>query len=210
MNRNHRDPSTAHSWPSAEQAAELFAQLTASDPCATSDLAAAYIDPLIAHLCANNPYVDDHLCQEAAEQALVSLFKNPAQFKSDRGELAMYLKMSARKDLLNLLAREAKHHKNRTGLDSVELDAAARNNDDEDEDPDRPTFKHPALIDVIRDFSEEERIVFEFMRDGERCTEAFAAALGWEDLPRDEQSDRIKRVKDRIKQRLKRAVEGLS
>jgi DNA-directed RNA polymerase specialized sigma24 family protein len=201
------DTSGPGSWPSADRAAELVRRLAAGDPVAPSDFAAAYLDPLVAFLRATNPSADDHAVQDAAEDAIVSLCKNPAQFDPARGELAAYLKMSAAGDLKNLLAREKKHHRNRESWDSVELDAAARNSGDDGAD-DLPSFDHPALATVIAAFTADERRVFELIRAGERRNEVFAAALGLTHLTEVEWEAEVLRIKDRIKRRLKRAVEG--
>jgi RNA polymerase sigma factor (sigma-70 family) len=208
MNRDHRDTPT--SWPSADLAAELFLRLTVGNPRDISTFIEAYLDPLIAFLRSAHPGADDHTRQTVAEDALISLCKCPAQYTPSRGALAAYLRMSATGDLKNLLDRERKRCEKQKHWDCVEDDVVARNSDDEGDDFDLPSFDRPAIAAVIRGFSEEERKVFELMRAGERCNEVFAAALGWANLSRDEQSDRVKRVKDRIKQRLKRAVEGLS
>lgn len=190
-----------------EMAAELFARLVAGDPLAPSELAATFLDPLIAHLSFKWPKVDDHLRLSAAEEALISLFKNPAKFKPELRTLLGYLQMAAEGDLKNLSQREKRHHRDRTSWDSVELDQPARNEDCEVADSELPSFDHPTLAAAIRNFTEAERRAFELMRAGERSTAAFATALGIADLAATEQASEVKRVKDRIKLRLKRAME---
>jgi hypothetical protein len=197
-------------WPSDERAEKLFSRLTANDPLATSELAEAYLEPLIAFLSARHPYVDDHMRQTAVEEALISLFKNPTQFKRNLGGLTAYLKMSADGDLKNLLAKDEKHYRNRENHDPVELEAAHRNRDDRLADSELPSFDHPTLAAVIGGLSDGERATLELMRKGERKTSAFAAALGLADLSPDKQAVEVKRVKDRIKQRFKRTVEDES
>jgi hypothetical protein len=46
------------------------------------------------------------------------------------------------------------------------------------------------------------------MGAGERSTAVFAAAMGLADRPKDEQQREVKRMKDCLKQRLKRAGGG--
>ncbi len=61
---------------------------------------------------------------------------------------------------------------------------------------------------MIAAFDDAERRAFELMRAGERRTAVFAAALGLTDRPPAGQADEVKRVKDKIMQRLRRAWRG--
>jgi DNA-directed RNA polymerase specialized sigma24 family protein len=205
---NRATTTVRNTWPDAGEAGALFGRLIAGDPLAPSRCAEAFLEPLIAFLRTIHRHVDDHIRQDAAERAIISLCKRPSQFDPVRGDLVAYLMMSATADLRNLLMSENRHHQRRENWDSVELDGASGNSDDELEEPDLPSFDHPSLAAVIRDFSTAERVVFELMKDGERSTAAFAAALGLTDGTADDRESVVKRVKDRIKQRLKRAVEG--
>jgi DNA-directed RNA polymerase specialized sigma24 family protein len=206
MNRGHPHTPAAVPWPSPEEAAALFARLVAGDPLAPPVLAEAFLDPLVAHLRIKYPRVDDHAHRAAAADAIISLLKSPAQFDPAQRTLAGYLRMSAEGDLLNFLNREKKHHDRRENWDPVEHDTADRNSGEAGES-DLPSFDHPALAAVIRGLSDVERRVFELLVAGERGTEVFAAALGLADVSPDEQEASVKRAKDRIKQRLKRAAE---
>ena len=60
----------------------------------------------------------------------------------------------------------------------------------------------------IASFAEEERLALDLMREGARDTATFAVPLGLSHLSPSEQAARVKRVKDRVKKRLTRAVGG--
>ena len=198
------DASARDSWPPLAAAQELFARLLALDPLAPADFTAAYLDLLIAHLRRSN-HVDDHFIQEAAEDAILSLLKRPEQYDPTRASLEAYLGMSASGDLRNILRRDGRHHNRR---EDVEVGDVAGKSPDESDD-DLPTFDHPAFAAVIAEFTTDERATLGLMRGGERTTAVFAAALSITDRTPDEQFAEVKRVKDRIKLRLKRAAEGL-
>lgn len=194
-------------WPDARLACALLGGLIGGDPLAPSQFAEAYLEPLIAFLRAVHRQVDDHTRQEAAERAIISLCKSPNRFDPARGDLVAYLTMSATGDLRNLLSSETRHHEKRENWDSVELDVAAGKSDDGGADSDSLSFDLPALAAVISCLSNEERAALELMREGERSTARFAAVLGLVASTPHEQVAEVKRVKDRIKQRLKRALE---
>jgi DNA-directed RNA polymerase specialized sigma24 family protein len=195
----------AEPWPDAEVGSDLLRRLRDGDPVAPSDFAAAYLDPLIAFLRATQRGVHEHALVTAAEDAVLSILRCPTVYVPSRSDLPTYLRMSALGDLRNLLERESRHHRQREDRDCVELPAEGGNDFPEDE---LPSFDHPALAEVVAALAPVERQVFELMRSGERKTEAFAEVLGLDDRPTDVQAREVKRAKDRIKVRLKRAVEG--
>lgn len=194
------------SWPEPVAAAAIFQRLGRPDPLASADFAEAFLDPLADFLRAVYPQADDHHCLTAAGDAILSVIRNPAVYNSTRGDLAAFLRMAARADLLNILASERRHHDRRADRDCVEL-PAERGNDSTDAADDLPSFDGPTLAAVIAGFTDPERRVFELMRTGERGTAAFAAALGITDRPREMQAREVKRVKDRLFKRLQRAQE---
>src|SRR2546428_659415 len=109
-------PSMSHHWrkpPSGREARDLHARLVANDPTAPSDLAVAYLDPITDWLVQRYPRVDPNECATAVGEAIMSLIKNPLSYKPERQSLEVYLRMSARGDLRNLLRSEWRHTKRR-------------------------------------------------------------------------------------------------
>jgi hypothetical protein len=202
------------SWPSVESARDIHVRLCQDDPVASSDLAMAYLDPLAAWLLRANPRIDPHLCEQAAEDAILSLIKNPSSFNPEKGSLEAYPKMSARGDLRNALEKEARHRDRRADFEAVELFGSDRNLVVEDanlaliverEEDEREELMNAIASRAERLFTSEEQRVLALLADGERSTAAFARVLGLTDSPEDVQRREVKRVKDRIKRRLQRA-----
>jgi RNA polymerase sigma-70 factor, ECF subfamily len=195
-----------HDWPAPDAAADLHARLTAGDRVASADLADAFLVPLIESLRAAFPRVDDHVRVTAAEDALLSLFRKPETFDPSRGGLAGFLRMAARRDLSNLLRGERRHQDRRSEQDCVEVAADDGNPSPDDED--LPSFADPELAAVIASLTDDERRLFDLLRDGEKRTAVLAVALGLGDRPAAEQRREVKRVRDRIIKRLQRAKGG--
>jgi DNA-directed RNA polymerase specialized sigma24 family protein len=204
-------------WPPADAALEIHASLCADDPVAPSDLANSLLDPLADWLRRTNPRIDPHLCDQAAADAILSLIKNPRAFNPDKSPLDAYLRMAARADLRNALEREWRHRGRRENLEVVELFGAVGNVgqalDDpalvvEREEEDREAHMHAIPLDIAQAFTPEEQRVFDLIVQGERRTDAFARALEIAHLPERDQRVEVKRIKDRIKRRLRRARGG--
>jgi DNA-directed RNA polymerase specialized sigma24 family protein len=198
-------------FPSAQEALSLHLRLCDDDPTATSDVCAACLGPLVRWLasCFREVHPDD--CQTAAHQALLSYFRDPQRYRPDDLPLSAYLRMAARGDLLNLLAKERRHHRRRVSWSAVELDEDGRNLLGTDEDPSRLLEQEEereearAVLDAVRRrCTEAEAGALDLMLDGVRDTAAYAAVLGLGGLPVPEQERAVKRVKDRIVKRLER------
>jgi DNA-directed RNA polymerase specialized sigma24 family protein len=201
-------------WPAPERALAIHARLAAGEPVAPSDLAHAFLDPLAVSLARSNPGLDPHLCDEAAEDAILALIKNPRSYDPERAALDVYLRMSARGDLRNILEREKRHRARSFPIDPVALPAAPRNQTLEHADPAAVVVLAEELARRAAALEAEaapagltpaEMQVLTMMRQGERATTAFARALGVDHLPSAEQRREVKRAKDRITKRLKRS-----
>ncbi len=144
---------------------------------------------------------DPHLAEAAAAEAVLDLIQHPERYNPAKLGVFPYLRMAARRDLLNLLKKESKHHAGRESAERVEV-AAADRNDGQDEP--MTLDEYPPLAAAIAELSEWDRAVLALMRQGERATATFAAALGLTGTPA-ELAAEVKTVKDRIIARLKRA-----
>ena len=199
-------------WPDAETAQQLHRQLSSDDPVATARFAEAFLDPLAEWLRRNNPSIDEHLCDTAAGDAIISILRSPQQYDPKRSPLDHYLRMAGQGDLRNLLEKERRYSCRHTELPAVEPADDGRNNEYGDsfeeralsDDPDSELLKQIQEI-AENTFTPPERRVLQLMIDGERRTVVFAQALGIEHLSVIEQRREVKQVKDRIKKRLQRA-----
>jgi hypothetical protein len=195
----------SNSWPEADDLAAIFERFVQGDRVAQSDFIVAVLDPLVNHLRTWRGGVDEHMLITAAGDAVLSLIHNPSLFDKTKSNLISFLRMAAKRDLLNILERESKHHRGRENSDCVELEADGRNTSVEELGDNLPSFDDPSLAAEIACFNDIERRVFELMRNGEKRTTAFAEVMGGSLLPVEDQAREVKRMKDRITQRLKRA-----
>jgi hypothetical protein len=200
--------------PAAE---EIFERLLDGDPTAPVDLAELYLDRLTDWLIARNRRVEPESCATAAEDAILALIKRPRAYEPERQTLEVYLRVSAKGDLKNLLQREGRHRSRRASLESVELSpAAGKYLGREDDDPARIVVLREEVAARVAarppaaklELTAEEERVLSLMRAGERRTGIYAAALGIEHLPIAEQRREVKRVKDRLNRRVERAERG--
>jgi RNA polymerase sigma-70 factor (ECF subfamily) len=196
--------------PSQEEALALHHRLCERDPVAWADLAQAYLPHLIDALRRCRPPVDEGLYLDAAVQAVTALQSRPESYNPRRLDLWPYLRMAARRDLLNLLDSEQRHRLRFQELCCVEIEAERRNYLVSEGGPWRELCRAEAEAALER-FADslkkaEERAAFELMRAGEKQTEVFARACGWAGLAPQEQRRRVKQIKDRIKKRLAREV----
>jgi RNA polymerase sigma-70 factor (ECF subfamily) len=197
--------------PTQEEALRLYQRLLDADPTAPSDLAAAYLEPLVLWLNEHNRGVAPEFCIEAAEDAVLALIRRPDAYRPDRLGLEAYLRMAAQGDLRNLLRGERRHHRHREPWEVVELSPGGGKYSWQ-EDPSLPLQiaeeqrAAQSVPDSVREgLSEPETRVLELMLRGERKTSAYAAAYGIGHLPVEEQRREVKRVKDRLKKRWERA-----
>lgn len=200
-------------FPDPAAASALHRRLLDGDPTASYDFAAAYLGPLTSWLREHNRRLDSDFCEQAGGDAVVALIRTPPSYRPELGSLQAYLCMSARGDLKNLLRRETKHRTHRTPWESVEHSPEGGKYLSRDDDPSLPLQiaeeqeqAKAALPPSVQDgLNEIEARVLELMLQGERRTSIYAAAMGITDRPADEQRREVKRMKDRLKARLKRA-----
>lgn len=200
-----------HSELSAEDALCLHRRLLERDPVGPADFAAAFLKPLIAWLQTTHAGVDPMACEEAADEAIVGLLNNPTAYDPDRLGVEAFLRMAAQRDLLNLLRKERRHHRNRRDLKVVEHASADGKYLMREDDPSLPlqieeAKEHRTPPDALwQPLTDVERRFWEQMEQGEWRTPAFAIILGITHLPASEQRREVKRVKDRLKKRLERS-----
>lgn len=187
-------------WPPDDTLLAAWRDL-AADPTYAGAFAALALPALTAELARLFPRLHPHDVETAAGDALLAFFRRPHAYDPDRLPLPAYLRLIGRRRVANCLAREKRHRDGRIPWDSVELDLPDRNDPEED----LAFADHPRLRAVIDALPEADRRVFDLMLAGERDTAVFAAALGIGDLPAGEQFAAVKKAKDRIKARLKRA-----
>lgn len=205
--------------PSPDPGSTPWERLLAGDPTAPFDLAVAYLDPLAGWLERRFPDADPHDCTAAAEDAIMSLAKNPRSYRPELGTtLDGYLRMAATGDLKNLQAKERRHQLRQVSLDRNDVELSPDHGKylvDELADPARivedaessaERVARSALPAKAREQSSPmEARVWALMQQGAYKTAEIAPVLGIEDWPPIEQRREVKRVKDRLKKRFERA-----
>lgn len=200
----------APSLPSREQEQALYRRLLDGDAVAPSDLADAYYERLLDHLRRKNSRrISDDLLADAAYETWRSICKNPAVYDGTRS-LWGYLCMSAQADLRNAIAKQSRRYRREKLVGDVELLPLRGNLRQESTvgaaERDGQIEKVLDLLpSVVAGLTEGEILCVELLLAGERKTARFAEALGITDRPPKAQKTEVKRVKDKLKQRLKRA-----
>jgi hypothetical protein len=200
-----------HSTLSAEDALRLHRRLLQRDPVGPADFAVAFLNPLIAWLRITNSGVDPMACEEAASEAIVGFLTNPTAYDPKRLGVEAFLRMAAQRDLRNLLRKERRHQRNRRDWKVVEQASEDGKYLGREDDPSLPlqieeARQRQAPPDAVwQQLTDVERRVWEQMQQGEWRNSVFAVILGITHLPPGVQRREVKRVKDRLKKRMKRA-----
>ena len=184
----------------------LHERLLAHDPLAPADFFEMVVPILDRYLHFQfpslGPGVDPDIYILATYDALTDYFKNPQKYDPERSGLMTYLRLAAKRDLQNLLRKESRHATGRVSLASVEFDRS--NGNDLSETVADSMDAERLREELTEGMTPGERNVFFLMVEGERSTQAAAAALNIEHLAGRDQSREVKRVKDRIKKRIQR------
>lgn len=152
------------------------------------------------------PYIDKSLVWDVASDALLEYVENPVVYEPHRRTLVGYLYMVARGDLLNELQKRARVRRHEKIEDPVELGHIGGNTIERGNAPDQELLDQEleGRIEVLlRDPLEREVLLL--MMEGERDHEVFAKAMKIEHLSVEEQRIIVKRMKDKLKIRLRRA-----
>ena len=187
----------------------LHARLLVGDLTAPAELATRLLPGLVRALENRYPEVarrDETLILDAATDAILSYAMSPASFAPARRGLVGYLYMAARGDLLNALAKVRKESAREIASDPVELPDLGRNSEGSDTQTERGIDGQALwsrICSVVTD-PREQRVVA-LMMEGVRETSAYAAELGLSAGAPSDQAKEVKRVKDRLRGRLRRA-----
>ncbi|MDY3558750.1 hypothetical protein R5W23_005907 [Gemmata sp. JC673] len=194
-------------WPSEDEGRRLHATLCGPDPTAASIFANAFYDPLCAYLTRSYRHVPEDLLVSVASDLILKLVQHPEQYDPKQLPVCAYLRMAARRKLTTARERETRRRRREISLDFVAAPSDAGNRFSRTDDG--PSWAHPALAAELAALSPAERTTFALLRDGVRDTGAFARALGL-DTDRPDIALVVKRIKDTLKARLRRAVGGRS
>jgi hypothetical protein len=200
----------------AQSEGNIHERLLAGDPTAPEELARKYLPAIQRHVAArahNHGIHDRDLINDATVDAVFGYIRHPEQFNPQKSNLLPYLKFSAERDLINAVAKDRRHKRGEELSDDVELVVTHRNKPTGVETTRRGVEAEAIAsidgrheIDSVMEWFPEprDRSLLTLMANGERKTSKFAAILGINGLPANEQRHVVKQHKDRLKQQLKR------
>ncbi|MGE0539377.1 MAG: hypothetical protein AB7R89_04290 [Dehalococcoidia bacterium] len=148
---------------------------------------------------------DEHMITDAVLRAVLTFVEHPERYDPTKLKIMDYLRMSAKGDLRNLMARERKHSSRRAPLDAVDLQRSVGN------EPQEPAslpagVSQDLLLRRLRERFPDPRDqrAVRLILDGAKKNEEFARIYNLGDLPLAEQRVIVKRHKDRLKKAMKR------
>lgn len=198
--------SAQHGWDAVEDRLNsLHGLILAGDRVASSEFAEISLPLLERYLRNTHPHVDQELVWDACTTTVLDLCERPEIWKQEKLPISRFLKMSARADLKNAIDRSVR----KSGLDNLTDPAvfpasgATRSAEDEalEEDLSALVDRYAPVLPLKSD-----REVFLLMISGVRDEREYARALGVDGRPPAERKVHVKRAKDRIKQKIRRAA----
>jgi len=182
----------------AEAFCRLQRELEAGETGADDELCALVLPRVSRHLCRRWPRVDPQVIDESVEDALLWHLGHRHAYDEDRASLVTYLTQIARCRLVDRLRRCSRQ---------AAREAIARTSQDivvELGERPEPVWRRLRLIYKMCHTRHERRCVVA-LAHGMSFADV-ASALKIEDLSRTEQRRMVKRIKDRVRARVRRAA----
>ena len=189
--------------------------LNQSSPTAFAQLSELALPHLITFLQKEFRQVENHLCETAAIDCLITYHQAPEKFNPDKLTLFAYLRMSARHDLLNALDKAKRQGRPLINIDEPSVQPELI----DDASLEDEAFALDAWLDGSATASEQimlqnfetnlnsiDRQLFLLILNGVRETEPYAEILGITDAPIAEQRHEVKKAKDRLTKSLTRFI----
>ncbi len=187
-------------------------RMVRGDPTAFAELCETALPHLVAFLQANFPQQDAHLHETIAIDLLLDYQESPRQYDPARLSLFAYLRMAARRDMLNAIDREQRRISHLADLEdpAVEFQMLQRNSVQDDVLLDEWLAQHTRLSreEILRTLQAEldpvEEQILLLMVENVRSTERYAAVMGLDGLDQKAQQRKVKQAKDRLLKKLRR------
>jgi DNA-binding response OmpR family regulator len=179
----------------------LHSSALTGDQSAIEQLVQRLLGPVIAHLRHRWPHVELEWLNDAAVDALLEYSSRPSRFEPSRGvPLSLYIQHAARKNLLNRIDAEARRSRRQVPLGVIDIPSRPL------DEADPHTARLAQLAGAIDEFTEAEREVFRLWTEGERRVSEYARALAIDVSGTHDARVAIRRMKERVRQRLKRWI----
>jgi RNA polymerase sigma-70 factor (ECF subfamily) len=190
--------------PTATEVAVLHERVLAGHPFAVEALIERLLPVLTRSLRRRFPRADEHAVAEAVEDALLGYSKRPVQFDRSRGvPLLSFLGLAAARNLSNLLRGESRRSaRERAFAEEVVLQSHSGRPDERQAHAELTTLKQRLMAAA----TQEERPAVQLIVEGEQRVDVLARALGLDRLSPEAQRRGLKRLKDRLRNRMRRLM----
>lgn len=182
--------------------------LRKDNPLAFAQLSELALPHLLSFLQQEFPQVENHDCETAVIDCLLTYHAAPEKYDPDKLTLFAYLRMAARHDLLNALDRNNRRKRPLHPLDEPAIQSQLVSEDTFDADDLAEWAGSPSRQDVLQRFEASlnttDRQLLLLMLNGVRDSEPYAELLQLSTLPTNEQRREVKRAKDRLTKSLSR------
>lgn len=187
----------------AEYLRLLHERLLAGEPTASAILADLLLPLVHKHLRFGRfSRVDEELRADAAVDAVTSYLQKPHLYEPSVASLDTYLKKAGENCIQQLLRKVARIHSKESPLSGVEVETHDNNIEKLVDDALSKELRN-RVIELVTD--EKDLAILELVFAGERDTSVFAQLLGMSELSSKEQRHEVKKHKDRLMRRLRRA-----
>lgn len=201
----HNEPSRA--WQDA-----IHKRILQEDAVAFAELCESALPFLVAFLEANFPNDESHLHETAAIDCLLSYQSKAEQYDARKLTLFGYLRMAARRDMLNAISKELRRTGRLADLDNPAVEKTLPQEDSVEDQQEitehfeaRAGQSAPELLERLdRELDEQEQKVLRLMLAGERNFQSYVQVLDIRQMKEPDQRRAVKRAKDRVSKKLRR------
>ncbi|GIK55105.1 MAG: hypothetical protein BroJett015_07680 [Chloroflexota bacterium] len=179
---------------------------------AFAELCELALPHLVVFLRQRFPQSDSHLCEATAIDCLIQYHGRPSQYDPDKLSLFSYLRMAARNDMINALAKYGRDQQHLRDIEDPSLKPylTEPNSFAQTDELDRWLTQHTRLsrqqiLQALDDeLSKTDKKLVTMMVNGVRDSHQYAQAMGLSHLDTDQQRQEVKRAKDRLTKKLQR------
>jgi DNA-directed RNA polymerase specialized sigma24 family protein len=182
------------------------------DVTAFAELCDLALPHLIEYLTKYFPGQDTFMHETVAIDCLLDYQARAKQYDLDKISLYAYLRMSARRDMLNAIEKANRLESRLTDIDHPAIQGMIPAEDPIAEASEIDEWlldhTHLSLAEIIKtldaDLDEYEKKVLMLMLEGVRESESYVGVLGVQQLDKETQQKAVKRAKDRLMKKLRR------
>lgn len=195
---------------------DVHRRILERDVTAFAELCEYALSFLVGFLQSRFPDQDSFLHETAAIDCLLNYQTKAGQYDPGKISLFAFLRMAARRDMLNAIDKKRRRERRLTDISPV-LDLQVSEQDPVQEQMELDEWLQErtelSLTEILQMLDEEldeyEKRILLLMLDGVRDSTSYASALGLDDLNEVAQQQAVKRAKDRLVKKLRRFGERI-